>query len=148
MPDDRADSLTVGLGERSYPIHIGSNVLARAGSLLAALAARRAVIVTNPVVARHHLARLRAALDAAGIASDVVVVPEGEAQKNWSTLQDIVTRLVELNAERSTPLIALGGGVVGDLAGFAAAIYRRGMPFVQIPTTLRDQGCSRRRGRA
>ena len=80
MPDDRADSLTVGLGERSYPIHIGSNVLARAGSLLAALAARRAVIVTNPVVARHHLARLRAALDAAGIASDVVVVPEGEAQ--------------------------------------------------------------------
>src|SRR6516165_1218705 len=139
MPDDRADSLTVGLGERSYPIHIGSNVLARAGSLLAALAARRAVIVTNPVVARHHLARLRAALDASGIASDVVVVPEGEAQKNWSTLQDIVTRLVELNAERSTPLIALGGGVVGDLAGFAAAIYRRGMPFVQIPTTLLAQ---------
>ena len=139
MPDDRADSLTVGLGERSYPIHIGSNVLARAGSLLAALAARRAVIVTNPVVARHHLARLRAALDAAGIASVVVVVPEGEAQKNWSTQQDIVTRLVELNAERSTPLIALGGGVVGDLAGFAAAIYRRGMPFVQIPTTLLAQ---------
>jgi 3-dehydroquinate synthase len=74
-----------------------------------------------------------------GAAIDVVLVPDGESHKSWPTLQDIVTRLIELRAERSTPLIALGGGVVGDLAGFAAAIYQRGMPLVQVPTTLLAQ---------
>jgi 3-dehydroquinate synthase len=76
---------------------------------------------------------------ARGVATDVVLVPDGEQHKAWPTLQDVLTRLLELRAERLTPLIALGGGVVGDLAGFAAAIYQRGMPFVQIPTTLLAQ---------
>jgi len=132
-------TLTVALGERAYPIHIGAGVLARAGELVAAIAPRRAIIVTNAVVAAHHLSPLRASLMARGIATDVVLVPDGEQHKAWPTLQDILTRLLELRAERSTPLIALGGGVVGDLAGFAAAIYQRGMPFVQIPTTLLAQ---------
>ena len=139
MPDDRSDPLIVRLAERSYPIHIGPGILARAGALLTGTATRRAVIITNEIVARHHLPTLRGALDAGGITSEVLVVPEGEAQKSWPALQDLVTRLIEIRAERSTLLIALGGGVVGDLTGFAAAIYRRGMPFVQIPTTLLAQ---------
>jgi 3-dehydroquinate synthase len=71
--------------------------------------------------------------------SEVIVIPDGEAHKNWATLHDLLTRLLELKAERSTTLIALGGGVVGDIAGFAAAIYQRGMPLVQVPTTLLAQ---------
>jgi len=132
-------TLAVELGARSYPIHIGSGVIARAGELLERVVKRRAIVVTNATVAGHYLSPLRAALNTRGIAVDSVLVPDGEAHKAWPTLQDIVTRLLELRAERSTPLIALGGGVVGDLAGFAAAIYQRGMPFVQIPTTLLAQ---------
>jgi 3-dehydroquinate synthase len=97
------------------------------------------VIVTNPVVAGHWLAPLQASLSAAGVKSETIVVPDGEAHKSWATLHDVLTRLLELKAERSTTLVALGGGVVGDLAGFAAAIFQRGMPFVQIPTTLLAQ---------
>jgi len=100
---------------------------------------RRAVIVTNPVVAAHHLERLREALGVSGTSAEVVVVPEGESHKDWQTLYAIHTRLLELKAERSTALIALGGGVVGDVAGFAAATYQRGMPLIQIPTTLLAQ---------
>jgi 3-dehydroquinate synthase len=103
------------------------------------MAGRRVVIVSNPVVAAHHLARLREGLAAGGIASEVVLVPDGEAHKSWPTLQDLVTRLLELKADRGTALVALGGGVVGDLAGFAAAVYQRGIPFVQVPTTLLAQ---------
>ena len=132
-------NLDVALGERSYPIHIGAGLLARAGSLLAGIVPRRAVVVTNATVAAHHLAPLRASLSAHGTAVDVLLVPDGETHKSWLTLQDIVTRLLESRAERSTLLVALGGGVVGDLAGFAAAIYQRGMPFVQVPTTLLAQ---------
>jgi 3-dehydroquinate synthase len=132
-------TLTVALGERSYPIHVGDGLLQRAGELLSPLEARRAIIVTNPVVAQHHLGRLQSALSGAGFDSKIIVVPDGEAHKDWATLYDIHTRLLELNAERSTVLIALGGGVVGDLAGFAAATYQRGIPLVQIPTTLLAQ---------
>ena len=93
-----------------------------------------------PIVAAHHGSRRCDGLAAArGVASDVVLLPDGEAHKNWPTLHDLLTRLLELRAERSTTLIALGGGVVGDIAGFAAAIYQRGMPFVQVPTTLLAQ---------
>ena len=95
--------------------------------------------MTNPVVAAHWLSALRASLSVAGIASESIVVPDGEASKSWPTLQDVLTRLLEINAERSTTLVALGGGVVGDVGGFAAAIYQRGMPFVQVPTTLLAQ---------
>jgi len=133
-------TLTVALGERSYPIHVGPALLHAAGALLAPLLSRpRTVIVTNPVVAVHWLAPLQSSLSAAGIRSEAIVVPEGEAHKSWATLYDVLTRLLELKAERGTTLVALGGGVVGDLAGFAAAIYQRGMPFVQIPTTLLAQ---------
>ncbi len=114
-------------------------MLAGAGERLRALGARRAIVVTNATVARHHLAPLRTSLAAAGLESEVILVPDGETHKNWATLHDILTRLLELRAERSTYLIALGGGVVGDLAGFAAAIYQRGMPYVQVPTTLLAQ---------
>jgi 3-dehydroquinate synthase len=132
-------TLTVALGERSYPIHVGDGLLQRAGELLSPLASRRAIIVTNPVVAQHHLTRLQSALSGAAVDNEVIVVPDGEAHKEWATLYAIHTRLLELNAERSTVLIALGGGVVGDLAGFAAATYQRGIPLVQVPTTLLAQ---------
>ena len=130
--------LDVALGERSYPIVIGPGVLARAGELVP-WGARRAVIVTNAIVAAYHLPALRASLDGAGVAVEVVLIPDGEQHKNWDTLNDVLTRLLELKVDRTTPIVALGGGVVGDLAGFAAAIYQRGIPYVQVPTTLLAQ---------
>ncbi|MGH8714921.1 MAG: 3-dehydroquinate synthase [Casimicrobiaceae bacterium] len=132
-------TLNVALAERSYPIHIGEGILARAGELLAPSPPARAIVVTNPVVAAHHLVPLEAALSRAGVRCDAVLVPDGEAHKDWTTLYDIHTRLLELGAERSTLLVALGGGVIGDLAGFAAATYQRGMPLLQVPTTLLAQ---------
>ena len=132
-------TLEVALAERSYPIHVGAGVIRRAGPLLAERGVAKAVVVTNATVAGHWLAPLSESLAAAGIAPLTVEIPDGEAYKNWETLQAVVTRLLELRAERSTTLIALGGGVVGDITGFAAAIYQRGMPFVQVPTTLLAQ---------
>jgi 3-dehydroquinate synthase len=133
-------TLTVALGARSYPIHIGVGTLRDAGRLLTPLlAAPRSVVISNPAVAKAWLAPLRDGLAAAGIASETLLVPDGETHKNWDTLHDVLTRLLEQKAERSTTIIALGGGVVGDIAGFAAAIYLRGVPFVQIPTTLLAQ---------
>ncbi|MDE2003830.1 MAG: 3-dehydroquinate synthase [Betaproteobacteria bacterium] len=132
-------TLTVGLGDRAYPIHIDSGLLSRAGELLAAGPRQRTVIVTNAVIASRHLAPLKASLRDRGAQVDVVLLPDGEAHKNLSTLNDLLTRLLELRAERGTTLIALGGGVIGDIAGFAAAVYQRGMPFVQVPTTLLAQ---------
>ena len=131
---------SVALGKRSYMIHVGPGLLRDAGALLAPLFARkRMVIVSNPVVAAHWLAPLRASFSAAGMESATILIPDGEVHKTWATLYDVLTRLMEQKAERSTVLVALGGGVVGDIAGFAAAIYQRGMPFVQIPTTLLAQ---------
>ncbi len=141
--DDPASTLTVALGGRSYPIHIGEGLLARIDAWLPDTAtharAERAVVVTNPLVGAKHLASLQRGLDRAAIRHDVIVLPDGEAHKDWSTLYDIHTRLLELKAERGTMLIALGGGVIGDLAGFAAATFKRGMPLVQIPTSLLAQ---------
>jgi 3-dehydroquinate synthase len=140
MNPNAAKIVDVALGSRSYPVHIGSGLLAGAGALLApTFAAPRALIVTNPVVASHWLAPLGASLERAGIARETVEIPDGEAYKTWDTLQALLTRFLELRAERSTTVIALGGGVIGDIAGFAAAIYQRGMPFVQVPTTLLAQ---------
>jgi 3-dehydroquinate synthase len=132
-------ALTVALGARSYPIHIGAGLLSRSGELLAALPAAHVVVVTNPTVAQHHLEALQRALTAATLRHDVIVVPDGEQYKDWSTLHQIHTRLLELGAERSTTLLALGGGVIGDLTGFAAATYQRGVALVQLPTTLLAQ---------
>ena len=132
-------TLVVALAERSYPVHIGAVLLTGIGHLLPNTRSGRAIIVTNQVVAAHHLDPLQKGLELADIHHDVIVVPDGEAHKDWATLYDVHTRLLELKAERSTMLIALGGGVIGDLAGFAAATYQRGMPLVQIPTTLLAQ---------
>jgi 3-dehydroquinate synthase len=133
-------TIDVALGERSYPIHIGAGLLTRAGELLAPAFVRpRAIVVTNPVVAARYLEPLRSSLQASDIASETILVPDGEAHKSLATLDDVLTRLLQWKAERSTTLVALGGGVVGDLAGFAAAVYQRGMPFIQVPTTLLAQ---------
>ena len=132
-------TLTVALGERSYPIHVGEGLLGAAGEWLPQARSARVVIVTNPTDASLHLETLRAGLSRAGIGNDTLLVPYGESHKDCSTLNVIHSRLIELGAERSTLLMALGGGVIGDLAGFAAATYRRGMPWVQLPTTLLAQ---------
>jgi len=134
------ETLNLALGERSYPIHIGPGLVPRAGELLAArLPAPRTVVVSNAVVAAHWLAPLRESLANAGVVSEAILIPDGEIHKTMASLNDVLTRLLEIRAERSTTLVALGGGIVGDVAGFAAAVYQRGMPFVQVPTTLLAQ---------
>jgi 3-dehydroquinate synthase len=132
-------TLTVDLGARSYPIHIGAGLLPRAELILPHLAQPRAAIVTNTTVGPLYLDRLRGALEAAGVEILPVVLPDGEAYKNWETLNLIFDALLTHRAERKTTLIALGGGVIGDLTGFAAACYQRGVPFIQVPTTLLAQ---------
>ena len=133
------DTLEVALGERSYPIHIGSGLLARAELIVPHLPQPRAVIVTNPTVGALYLGGLTGALERAGVGTAVVTIPDGEGYKNWETLNSIFDALLTNRCERKTALIALGGGVVGDLAGFAAAVYLRGVPFLQVPTTLLAQ---------
>jgi 3-dehydroquinate synthase len=132
-------TLTVALAERSYPIVIGADVLSRADLLKPHLPQPQVAIVTDAVVAPLYLQRLERALAAAGISSTAIVVPAGEEAKDWRTLNTVFDALVAARCERKTTLVALGGGVVGDLGGFAAATYQRGMPFVQIPTTLLAQ---------
>lgn len=132
-------TLSVELGDRSYPIHIGSGLLSQTDLILPHLAQKRAVIVTNTTVAPLYLDRLMAALQPAGVEVSPVVLPDGEAYKNWETLNLIFDALLTQRAERKTTLIALGGGVIGDMTGFAAASYQRGVPFIQIPTTLLSQ---------
>lgn len=131
--------LTVDLGDRSYPIYIGSGLLARAELIAAHLPQKRAVIVTNTTVAALYLDALTRALGGCGVSIVPIVLPDGEAHKNWHTLNTIFDALLEHRCERSTAIVALGGGVVGDMAGFAAAVYQRGVPFIQVPTTLLAQ---------
>ena len=129
-------TLNVALGERAYPIHIGRGLLGRADLILPHLKTRRVAIVTNAVVGPLYLERLRAGLEAAGVRTAAVVLPDGEAHKDWETLNRIFDMLLAERCERSTTLVALGGGVVGDMAGFAAACWMRGIDCVQLPTTL------------
>ena len=133
------DTLRVDLGDRAYPIHIGPGLLDRADLLLPHLAQKRVAIVTNTTVGPLYLERLGKTLGDAGVQVDSVVLPDGEAYKNWETLNLIFDALLARRAERKTTLVALGGGVIGDLTGFAAACYQRGMPFIQVPTTLLAQ---------
>ena len=130
-------TLTVDLGERSYPIYIGEGLLARADLLLPHLAGRQVAIVTNETVAPLYLDTLKRSLAGRDIAT--VVLPDGEAFKTWETLQLIFDGLLQARHDRKTTVIALGGGVVGDMAGFAAACYQRGVDFIQVPTTLLSQ---------
>lgn len=132
-------TLNVALGERSYPIHIGPGLLARSELLAAVLPTPRVAIVSNTVVAPLYLEKLAAPLKAAGVGVTEIVLPDGEAYKNWETLNEIFDALLRERCDRTTTVVALGGGVIGDLAGFAAASYQRGVPFVQVPTTLLSQ---------
>ena len=129
-------TLTVALAERSYPIHIGCGVLTRPDLLVPHLKQKKAVIVSNTTVAPLYIDMLRSTLENAGISVLPVILPDGEKFKNWETLNLIFDALLGAHCERSTTLIALGGGVIGDMGGFAAACYQRGMPFIQVPTTL------------
>jgi shikimate kinase/3-dehydroquinate synthase len=132
--------LSVVLSSTSYDVVIGDDLLARAGALLApVLPQKRTVIVTDSTVAELHLPALRRGLAATGIATREIVVPPGEASKSLQSYLSVMDQLLEARIERRTTVIALGGGVVGDLAGFAAATVLRGVPFVQIPTTLLAQ---------
>lgn len=132
-------TLTVALGDRAYPIHIGHDLLGQSELILPHLKTRRVAIVSNDVVGPLYLQRLQSGLEAHGVAVTPVVLPDGEANKNWQTLNQVFDALLGARCERSTTLIALGGGVVGDMGGFAAASYQRGMPFIQVPTTLLAQ---------
>ena len=125
----------VDLGARSYPISIGAGVLDDLASY-AGHVGKRALIVTNDVVGPLYLERVTAALKSAGVAVDSVTLPDGEAHKDLATLNLIFDAALAGRHGRDTTLVALGGGVVGDMAGFAAAAYQRGVPFVQVPTTL------------
>ncbi|MDO5613462.1 MAG: 3-dehydroquinate synthase [Paracoccus sp. (in: a-proteobacteria)] len=130
----------VALGDRAYDVLIGRGLIGRAGDLIAPLLRRpRVAILTDETVAGLHLAPLQAALSAAGITSSALTLPAGEATKSWDHLGRAVNWLLAEKIERRDVVIALGGGVIGDLAGFAAAILRRGVRFVQLPTSLLAQ---------
>ena len=130
----------VALRERSYDIVIGRNLVATLGGHLRSLRPRaKCAIVTDTTVAAHHLKSVEASLGAAGIATAHVVVPAGEASKSYAVFQEVCERIIAARIERDDLVVALGGGVIGDLAGFAAACVRRGIGYVQVPTTLLAQ---------
>lgn len=129
--------LNVDLADRSYPIYVGSGLLAQAELFARHIAGRQVCIVTDDTVAPLYLDALKQVLTGYQVIS--VVLPTGEAFKNWSTLQQIFDALLVARHDRRTTLIALGGGVIGDMTGFAAASYQRGVDFIQVPTTLLSQ---------
>lgn len=132
--------LDVDLGERSYPILIGTGLLAQSGILRQHIKGSRVLVVTNAVVAPLYLDALLATLTSdSTVQVDALVLPDGEHTKTLATLQLIYDELLSKRHERSTTLIALGGGVTGDITGFAAATYQRGVNFIQVPTTLLSQ---------
>lgn len=138
--DTTIESVHVALGDRGYDILVGDGAMAQLGEAVASrFGKRRAFIVTDDQVARHWLKPARAVLDAAGCASREVVLPSGEASKSFSRLEQLLDQMLAARLGRDGLVVALGGGVVGDLAGFAAAITLRGLDFVQVPTTLLAQ---------
>lgn len=132
-------TLNVALSERAYDIHIGSGSLSQSRLIADILPSKRVAVVTNTVVAPLYLSTLIQPLLAAGVQVTDIVLPDGERAKNWETLNTIYDALLADRCDRTTTVVALGGGVVGDLAGFAAATYQRGVPFIQVPTTLLAQ---------
>jgi 3-dehydroquinate synthase len=134
------ESLKVNLGDRSYPIHVGAGILDGIGKRLqeSGLAGKVAV-VTNPTVAQLYLDAVHGSLQQAGFEVVPILVPDGEEHKTFKSLETIYDRLITERCERKSCVLALGGGVIGDLAGFAAATYLRGVPYVQVPTTLLAQ---------
>ncbi len=137
MASEIAATLIVDLAERSYPIYIGQNLLDDTALLTGHIAGREVLIVTNTTVAPLYLAQLEAHLTE--YRCEKVVLPDGEQYKSLDVLNQVFDRLLETKCSRQVTLIALGGGVVGDMTGFAAACYQRGVPFIQIPTTLLSQ---------
>jgi 3-dehydroquinate synthase len=134
------ESLRVALAERSYDIVVGPGLIETAGAaMLPLLRRRQTVIVTDEQVARYHLPALRRSLDEHGIANHAIVLPPGEGTKDLAHFGQLIDGVLAIGIERGTMLVALGGGVVGDIAGFAAATLLRGIDFVQIPTTLLAQ---------
>jgi 3-dehydroquinate synthase len=132
--------LRVELGNRSYDIVAGSGLLAEAGDLMQrVLRQKRVVVVTDANVAKLHLKTLASGLAKAGIASEILILPPGEGTKDFAHYEKLCEDILALGIERSTALVALGGGVIGDLAGFAAATLLRGLDYVQVPTTLLAQ---------
>lgn len=132
-------TLTVGLGLRSYPIHIGPGLIGQGALFAPHLGSGLAALITNEIVAPLYADAVERCLAACGARSFRVVIPDGEARKRWETLDGVYGELLRAQANRKTIIIALGGGVVGDLAGFVAATYQRGVPFIQVPTTLLAQ---------
>lgn len=134
------NTINVKLGERSYDVHTGSNLLAHAGELIAPYApSNRVFIVTDETVARLHRPALAASLDAAGLTNWTITLPPGESAKSFTGLEMVTRHLLQAGVNRKDIVIALGGGVIGDLAGLSAGIVKRGVNFVQIPTTLLAQ---------
>ena len=129
--------LKVDLGDRHYPIYIGESLLSNTALYTPYIAGNKVMIVTNETVGPLYEQQVRQALT--GYEVDTVVLPDGEQYKNWETLNLIFDALLEKSHSRKTTIIALGGGVVGDMAGFAAASYQRGVDFIQVPTTLLSQ---------
>ncbi len=130
-------TLDVALGDRSYPIYIGRSLLGKAALIHNYLSGKEVLVVSNTTVAPLYLDKLMASLE--GYRAESVILPDGEKYKTLEYLNDIFTALLEKRMSRQTSIIALGGGVVGDMAGFAAACYQRGIPFIQVPTTLLAQ---------
>ncbi|MER8591012.1 3-dehydroquinate synthase [Mesorhizobium sp. M1182] len=140
MSADATVTVEVGLGERAYDILIGPGLLSRAGAEISRrLPGTRAAVVTDENVASAHLAALAAGLASGGIQHAVITLPPGEKTKSFAHLEEVVDGVLAAKLERGDVVIALGGGVIGDLAGFAAGIARRGMNFVQVPTSLLAQ---------
>jgi len=133
------EQVAIALGDRSYDIHIGQGLLNRAETWVGLPQAQAAMIVTNETIAPLYEAALRSALGPHYPQVHTVVLPDGEAHKDWATLNLIFDALLAQGCDRKTVLFALGGGVIGDMTGFAAASYMRGVPFVQVPTTLLSQ---------
>ena len=132
--------LNIDLADRSYDILIHRNILPKIGEFITDLfKPSRIIIITHPSIKDLFGETIESGLAAAGIASGLIEVPEGEASKSLKQVEFIYDRMIEMNCDRKSALIALGGGVVGDLTGFIAATYQRGIPFIQIPTTLLAQ---------
>ena len=134
------EHITVNLKDRSYPIYIGRNNLDLVGEMMKSKGLEgKAVCITNPTVGKLYAHRIISSLNSAGFETSRIDIPDGEEYKGLEWLSHIYDKLIEYKMERQSPIVALGGGVIGDIAGFAAATYLRGVPYIQVPTTLLAQ---------
>lgn len=137
---DIVKTVTVGLAERSYKIYIENGLLDSAGKFLSGLSLNRnCAIITNDTVAPLYLNRVKSSLRSAGFNAREIILPDGETHKTLNTISFVYDQLIQMDFDRNCSIIALGGGVIGDMAGFAAATFFRGVPYIQIPTTLLSQ---------